>query len=116
MMKTIFCDIDGTLLYHHGSLDAIAHHPEPIVLDGVVEKMRLWYNLGCRIIVVTARPSSMEALTRFQLEKVGIPFHVLLMDCTHGERVVINDEKPTGEPSARAVVVKRDKGFKDVNL
>jgi hydroxymethylpyrimidine pyrophosphatase-like HAD family hydrolase len=37
-MKTIFCDIDGTLLKHHGSLSAQITN-KPKILEGVLKRL-----------------------------------------------------------------------------
>lgn len=51
--KTIFLDIDGTLLKHHGSLSLCGIMP-PVLLDGVHDKLDEWDKKGYRIILITA--------------------------------------------------------------
>ena len=42
-MKTIICDIDGTLLdYQHDTIPHSGHTRDHIALPGVVKKMRQW--------------------------------------------------------------------------
>ena len=38
-MKTIFCDIDGTIVKHRGSLDQIVNHPCEL-LPGVLQRFK----------------------------------------------------------------------------
>ena len=79
-MKTIICDIDGTLLnYLHdkplNERDKIDH----VALPGTVERMRQWEVDGCRIIIITGRRESQRNRTVEELERVGIPYDMLLM-------------------------------------
>lgn len=64
-MKTIFCDIDGTLLSHQGTLSCISE--EQKVLPGVHEKFDEWSFKNYTIILTTARPESMREMTIKQL-------------------------------------------------
>ena len=49
MNKTIFCDIDGTLLKHHGGLHPITQE-EPELLPNVIEAIVSWKNKDYKII------------------------------------------------------------------
>ena len=52
-MKTIICDIDGTLLnYLHHEIPHPGHTKDHVALPGVIEKMRQWEVQGCRIIII----------------------------------------------------------------
>lgn len=117
--KAVLSDIDGTILYHYGSLEEIfRREDEPILLPGVMERFQECKDKGYCIYLMTARPRNMKNLTIKQLEKVGIWHFIsdLWMGLPHGERILLNDEKPLGLPSARAIVVKRDKGLKDISI
>ena len=58
-MKTIICDIDGTLLnYLHHEIPHPGHTKDHVALPGVIEKMRQWEVQGCRIIIITGRRES----------------------------------------------------------
>jgi phosphatidate phosphatase PAH1 len=117
--KAILSDIDGSILYHYGSLeDIFKYENEPVLLPGVAEKFREWKKKGYVIYLMTARPQTMKSLTIRQLEKVGI-YHMisgLWMGLPHGERILLNDTKPTGKPSGRFIELKRDKGLKDIDI
>ena len=52
--KTIFCDIDGTLLKHMGDI-ALNYKETPIVLNNVVENIKQWEKQNYKIILVTGR-------------------------------------------------------------
>lgn len=59
--KTIFCDIDGTLLKHHGDgclYKAMKNPPE--LLPNVIETIDRWKYNEYRVILTTGRPESMR--------------------------------------------------------
>lgn len=113
---SIFCDIDGTIFYHYGSLEAIACE-KPVILPGVKKKFDEWNSVGHYIILVTARSQCLEKQTREQLASFGLKYDRLIMEITNLPRVLINDRKPyTDVDAARAIIVERDKGFVDLNI
>jgi len=114
--KTIFCDIDGTLLKHHGDLSKISTST-PELLDGTIEKLVEWDSKGYNIILVTGRRESLREQTEQMLVKMGIFYDRLIMGLGGGPRVLINDLKPHSDaPTAVAVSLPRNKGIKDVIL
>ena len=116
MTKTIFCDIDGTLLKHHGDLFAqITEDPE--LLDGVKDKLTEWDRQGHNIVLVTGRREASREQTEAQLAAVGIFYDQLVMGLGAGERVVINDLKPNSNNiMAHAINVKRNEGINNVDV
>lgn len=109
-MKTIICDIDGTIFkYLGGTPQVINGRTEP--LPGVIEQMNQWEMEGSRIILITGRRESLRKKTENDLQKFGIPYDILLMGYADSGRVVINDEG--SRVKAHAVSLKRDTGFKD---
>lgn len=115
MAKTIFIDIDGTILKHHGEggLNEIYKKPA-ILLDGVVEKFEQWKYNECRIILTTARPSSMKQITEEQLLYHNLFWDDMIMGLPRGERLVINDTKDDGTITAIGVPVARNAGLGDI--
>ena len=113
-MKTIICDIDGTLLdyLHDKSAEERGEH---VPLPGAVEHMRSWEVQGCRIIIITGRRESERVRTVAELEKARIPYDVLLMGYADSGRVLINDVGKHGNCKAHAVSLPRDQGFKAVD-
>ena len=111
-MKTVICDIDGTLVKYRKNTKNIMMNPH-LVLDGVVEKINKWENMGCRIILITGRRENLREETEKHLTSLGIPFDMLLMGFADTGRVLINDE--SSKVKAHAVSLERDKGFKDFN-
>ena len=113
--KTIFSDIDGTLIEQVRFEDLDAN--VVTVLPGVVEKMNEWYEAGHYIVLTTARPDYLRLITTLQMEKAGIRYHQLVMGIGREERILINNNSK-GEPEnarAMAVAVGRDAGFINSN-
>jgi hypothetical protein len=119
--KTIFCDIDGTLVTHpgtnnnHKELPTQTHKLE--LLEGTIEKLWEWDSQGHRIILTTGRKESMRNITVKQLEEVGIIYDQLIMGIGGGQRYLINDLKPGRDyDTAFGINLIRDTGIKDVEL
>lgn len=111
--KTIFCDIDGTLLFHN--VDTLNGKGQ--ILPGARETIQTWMRKGYRIILTTGRPESHRRITEEALVSHNIQYHQLVMNLGRGQRVVINDMKPgSTDPSALAICVDRDKGLEDVEV
>jgi hypothetical protein len=109
-MKTIFCDIDGTLLPHTGNIiDNLLLMP---ALPGVVEKIRSWDRQNYKIILTTGRKESTRAQTELQLRNAGIVYDQLIMGLPNGDRILINDRKTNSErDTAYAINVTRNAGL-----
>jgi histidinol phosphatase-like enzyme len=115
-LKTLFIDIDGTLLYHNGEANMQTKY-SPRLLPGVTEKLAEWEEKGYRVILLTGRKESEREETIKQLSQVGIQYDKLIMGLSRGDRVIINDTKPdSDEPTAVAICVKRNKGISDIEL
>jgi hydroxymethylpyrimidine pyrophosphatase-like HAD family hydrolase len=110
---TLFVDIDGTLVKYRkfNELSESVLTPIQDVVDFVNEQ----YDNGAIIIITTARPSSYNLFTKQELEKIGVKYHQLVMDCGRGTRVVLNDMDPEN-PIQRAVGINfvRDGGFEPI--
>ena len=113
--KTIFIDIDGTLLEHPGELSDI-YTANQEKLPGVTEKLDKWNFDEEYIIIVTARPESLRNVTIRQLEERGIFYHQLIMGLPHCTRYVINDAKPSKAKTAFGITVPRNEGLINVEL
>jgi hydroxymethylpyrimidine pyrophosphatase-like HAD family hydrolase len=61
-VKTVFCDIDGTLLKHHGNIFQNATAP-PEVLPGTYESLQQWEGLNYTIVLTTGRKESQRKET-----------------------------------------------------
>lgn len=114
-MKTIICDIDGTIFKYVRNHHYDLVHTEAEILPGVLDKFKAWEEKGCRIILLTGRRESVREITENALRNAGIPFDVLLMGYADTGRVLINDINWQGKVKAHAVNMKRDEGFENIN-
>jgi uncharacterized HAD superfamily protein len=113
--KTIFCDLDGTILYHvHRFSDVVKEKPQ--LLEGVINKINEWDSHGHRIIFVTARKESARNMTVKQLKKLGLCWDQLIMGVSNGVRVMINDKLyDDNEDRAVSINLKTNVGFKNTD-
>ena len=115
--KTIFCDIDGTLVKHGSPFLASKPNFKMELLPGTLEKLEEWDREGHNIILTTGRRESMRKETERQLTEVGIIYDYLLMGIKGGKRYLINDRKPNGsEDYALAINLDRNKGIKNIKI
>ena len=70
--KTIFCDIDGTLVKHASPSIVAKPNYKMELLDGTLEKLLEWDKKGYYIILTTGRKESLRDITKKQLSEVGI--------------------------------------------
>ena len=110
-MKTIICDIDGTLVKYTGEGHLGIMNKEHELLPGVLGRMRRWEVQGHRIILITGRRDSIRERTESELRRLGIPFDMLLMGFADEGRFLINDLGYNGKVKGFAVNVERDKGW-----
>jgi ribonucleotide monophosphatase NagD (HAD superfamily) len=113
--KTIFCDIDGTLIKHHGNLSAQLTHPLEL-LPGTLDAINEWERNGYTIILVTGRKECMRIITEKQLIDAGIFYDQLIMGISSGDRILINDDKPNNVKTSIAITTKRNVEIKEVKL
>ena len=112
-MKTIICDIDGTLVNYMGDGHWSIVNREHEACIGAREHMREWERQGHRIILITGRRESVRERTESELRRLGIPFDMLLMGYADSGRILIND---IGfQVKAHAVNVTRDAGWNDID-
>ena len=63
------------------------------------------------IIIMTARPWYIKRQTLDVIESHGLRYDMAIFGIHHGERIVVNDNKPGGLQTAIAWNVKRNKGY-----
>jgi histidinol phosphatase-like enzyme len=109
--KTIFCDIDGTLIHHYG--DIVLNYSEPpILLNDVAENIKVWEKANYRIILTTGRKECIRKITEDQLLSLGIVYDQLIMGLPNGDRILINYRKPNSQrDTCYAINLDRNKGF-----
>lgn len=114
--KTIFCDIDGTLVKHNKPHVCANENTELELLPNVLEKLTEWDSKGYHIILVTGRKEGMREVTESQLKKLGIFYDKLIMGVGGGVRIIINDNKPDGTKTAEAITLERNCGIGHLNI
>lgn len=101
--KTWIFDLDGTLLKHNGyKIDG-----RDRVLSGVKEYLE---NIPAedKILILTSRTDEFKKMTLDFLEEQMIRYDQILFNMPMGERIIVNDRKPSGLDMAVAVNVDRD--------
>ena len=116
MNKTIFSDIDGTLV-HQVPFESIDPFKSK-ALPGVVDKMISCFKSGHHILLTTARPESLRHETIQEMYILGIPFHQLVMGIGRAERILINNnsDKHPNQVRAKGVIVEKNGGFHSVTI
>ena len=116
MKKTLFIDIDGTLVRHHGNMTNMFQY-EMEILPGVIEKLNEWDAKGYKIILTTGRKECLRKRTKKQLLKNGVFYDQLIMGLPRGERILINDIKPNNDMiTASAIQINRNEGLINVKI
>lgn len=103
LSKTWILDIDGTLVKHNGYL--IDGHDT--LLDGVKEFFKK-LSSDDKVVLLTARKEEYLPALKDFLAKNNIRYDVLLTDMPMGERILVNDRKPSGLDMAFSVNKDRD--------
>lgn len=112
--KTIFLDLDGTVLRH-------AHHfpshdeSRPELLPGVLDKINEWISAGHKIVITTARRETNRNIVESQLRDLGIHWDHMVMDISKGQRIVVNDKLQNADQDrAIGINIITDSGFKTI--
>ena len=115
--KTIFCDLDGTLVKHSNPIDIQNPKLELEVLPGVHEKLIEWDTKGYCVIITTGRKECAREATIQQMRRAGINYDHLIMGFGGGDRILINDRKPnSNRDTAYAINVNRNKGLEKLEI
>lgn len=104
LSHTWILDLDGTIVEHNGYLQN--GHDEMIseaskLLDQIPSEDM--------IIILTSRNESYKELTLEFLRKNNIRYDEIIFNVPYGERILINDSKPSGLATAIAVNCERNK-------
>ncbi|HEX8080488.1 MAG TPA: hypothetical protein VF557_09800 [Jatrophihabitans sp.] len=108
--KIWIIDLDGVVFRHNAYLEG-----DDDVLDGAA---RFWEQIAPEdvVVVMTGRSESERPRTLGLLADLGLRVDHAMFGMPRGERVVINDNKPSGLLTAHAVNLLRDKGLGDVRI
>jgi hypothetical protein len=104
---TWLLDLDGTIVKHNGyKTDGF-----DTFLAGAEEFLKSIPD-GDMLVFITSRAEEYRDMTERFLIENGIRFDRVIFDAPFGERIVVNDRKPSGLATAVAVNVERDDGIK----
>lgn len=102
---TWILDLDGTIVKHNGyktdGIDSLLPGVKAF-LDSIPE--------DDMIIFLTSRSDKYKELTEAFLKDNHIRFHQIIYGAPYGERILLNDCKPSGLEMGIAINVKRDVG------
>lgn len=106
LAKTWVLDVDGTLVKHNGyKIDGY-----DTLLDGVKEFFET-LSSDDKVVLLTARKEEYLQDLKDFLAKNNIRYDFLLTDMPMGERILVNDRKPSGLDMAFAINKNRDDVF-----
>lgn len=101
--KTWIFDLDGTIVKHNGyKVDGI-----DTLLEGAKEYIQS-IPAEDKIIIFTSRTDMYKSETISFLKQNGIRYDEIFFNMPMGERIVINDRKPSGIDMAIAINCERD--------
>ncbi|MBE5913604.1 MAG: hypothetical protein E7274_06040 [Pseudobutyrivibrio ruminis] len=101
--KTWIFDIDGTIAKHNGyKIDGY-----DTLLDGAKEYIN---NIPEEdfILIVTSRTDEYKDITLNFLQQNGIRYNQIIFNMPMGERILVNDRKPSGLDMSVAINIDRD--------
>lgn len=102
---TWFLDLDGTLVKHNGHLTDGGDR----LLPGALELLA-GIPADDLVVIVTSRGEVHRAATEGFLAESGIRYDHIIFGAPVGERIVVNDAKPSGLRTAVSVSLGRDQG------
>lgn len=104
---TWILDLDGTIVKHNGykidGKDSFLDGAEDFLKSIPAEDM---------VIFLSSRGEDLRDMTEAFLRENGIRYDLFICGAPYGERVLLNDDKPSGLPMAHAIALKRDEGIK----
>lgn len=101
--KTWILDLDGTLVKHNGyKIDG-----KDSLLPGANELLSQIRDEDY-VIIVTSRKLEYKEITEQFLQDNNIRYDHIIYEAPYGERILINDNKPSGLKMAYAIDTERD--------
>lgn len=101
--KTWVLDLDGTLVKHNGyKIDG-----EDSLLDGI-DILLSQIEENDLVIIVTSRKLEHKEMTEKFLDDHKIRYDYIIYEAPYGERILVNDRKPSGLDTAYAINSERD--------
>lgn len=103
-------DFDGTLVEHNGYKTG-----EDKFLPGAKEFLQS-IPKDDFVLILTAREKEAKSKTEKFLKKNGIRYNEILFEMPMGERILINDNKPSGLRCAYAITPNRNQGLENLDI
>lgn len=104
LAKTWIFDLDGTIVKHNGYK---TNNGKDSLLPGAKEYLEEIPSED-KIVIFTSRKEKYKEMTVQFLLDNGIRYDAILFDMPMGERIVVNDRKPSGLETAVALNMDRD--------
>jgi hypothetical protein len=104
---TWFLDLDGTLVKHNGHLT----DGEDSLLPGA-DALLAQIPADDLVVIVTSRAEAFREATEQFLAGRGIRYDHIIFSAPFGERIVVNDAKPSGLMTALALNGTRDEALR----
>lgn len=103
LSKTWVFDLDGTILKHNGyKIDG-----HDTLIDGAKEYLDTIPKQD-KIVIFTSRTEEYRQKTLDFLDENGIRYDEILFNMPMGERIIVNDRKPSGLDMAIAINIDRN--------
>lgn len=116
MGKTWILDLDGTILKHNGykidGKDSFLPGAEEF-LKSLPESDMIVFLTSRKDEVIDGKERQIQKETEDFLREHGIRYDQIIYNAPYGERILINDSKPSGLPMAYAFRPKRDELFEE---
>ena len=102
--KTWILDLDGTIVKHNGykldGYDTLLPGSKDFLANIQSDDM---------VIFVTSRTEEYREMTLAFLDEQGIRYDHIIFNAPYGERILVNDKKPSGLQMALALNMERDR-------
>lgn len=106
--KTWILDLDGTIVRHNGYKSG----GTDILLEGA-DRLLSQIKENDMVIFITSRKKEYQEMTERFLDGQGIRYDHIIYEAPYGERILINDRKPSGLAMAYAINTRRDEAWAD---
>ena len=104
--KTWIFDLDGTLVIHNGHKCG-----EDTLLPGIKDFFHKNITDTDYVLIITARHSEFKGIAEKCFLENQIEYDKIIYDMPNGERILVNDIKPSGLKTAYSYNMDRDAGL-----
>ncbi|MDY3917267.1 MAG: hypothetical protein SOZ01_11215 [Selenomonadaceae bacterium] len=108
--KTWIFDLDGTLVQHNGYLTGT-----DTWLPGAREFLQAIPDEDY-VLILTAREERYREQTETFLQAAGVRYDAIQFGMPVGERILLNDDKPSGLVMSQAVSLARNQGLAELSV